>query len=83
MCLVQIMDSQCPGSVIIDESTYRVDWVPRPSATLAPETVVTYTSHNRSHILPPICEGIDDHVDLDLTGAVYTFPLSICLLLLT
>lgn len=63
-------DSQCPGSVIAEESTYRVDWVPRPSAKLAPETEATYASHNRSHILPPICEGIDDHVDLDLTGMI-------------
>jgi nucleoporin POM152 len=62
------MDSQCPGSVSIDESTYQVDWVPRPSAKLAPETTAAYVSHNRSHILPPICEGLDDHVDLDLTG---------------
>ena len=60
------MDSQC--SIIADESTYKVDWVPRPSARFAPETEVVYSLHNRSHILPPICEGLDDHVDLDLTG---------------
>jgi nucleoporin POM152 len=71
------MDSQCPGSVIVDESTYRVEWVPRPSAKLAPETVATYISHNRSHILPPICEGLDDHVDLDLTGMSYLFDFHI------
>jgi nucleoporin POM152 len=65
------MDSQCPGSVIVEESTFQVDWVPRPSAKLAPETEATYTAHNRSHILPPICEGTDDHVDLDLTGGFY------------
>lgn len=62
------MDSQCPGSVSVDESTYQVDWIPRPSAKLAPETEAIYTSHNRSHVLPPICEGLDDHIDLDLTG---------------
>jgi nucleoporin POM152 len=68
------MDSQCPGSVIADESTYKVDWVPRPFAKLAPETEVTYSSHNRSNILPPICEGVDDHVDLDLTGMSQVSP---------
>lgn len=67
------MDSQCPGSIIADESTYQVGWIPRPSAKLAPETEAVYVSHNRSHILPAICEGLDDHVDLDLTGI---FPLT-------
>ncbi|KAF7968974.1 hypothetical protein HWV62_28777 [Athelia sp. TMB] len=66
--IVEVRDSQCPGSVILEESTYQVNWIPKPSASLAPETAATYSSHNRSHVLPPICQGIDDHVDLDLTG---------------
>lgn len=55
--------------------------MPRPSATLAVETEATYSSHNRSHILPPICEGIDDHVDLDLTGTLHSAICSTCHLL--
>lgn len=64
----QITDSQCPGSVIVDSSTYRVDWIARPSAKLSSQTRATYEAYNNSHILPPICEGVDDHVDLDLIG---------------
>ncbi|KAK2460117.1 hypothetical protein APHAL10511_007883 [Amanita phalloides] len=66
--LLEVSDSKCPGSVIASESTYTVGWVPRPSAKLSLETKAKYESYNGSHILPPICEGIEDHVDLDLTG---------------
>ncbi|KAG0707446.1 hypothetical protein DFH29DRAFT_979777 [Suillus ampliporus] len=66
--IIEVMDSQCPGSVIESESTYTVDWVPRPSAKLNPSTPSTFEPYNRSHILPPICRGQDAHVDLELTG---------------
>jgi nucleoporin POM152 len=67
--LFQVMDSQCPGSVIADAATYKVDWVPRPSVSLS-QTEANYEPYNNSHILPAICEGIEDHVDLDLKGAL-------------
>lgn len=54
--------------VLGDGSTYKVDWIPRPSAKLSPLTEATYAAHNGSHILQPICEGMNGHVDLDLTG---------------
>ena len=54
--------------VIKSEATYRVDHVPRPAAKLSADVQATYESFNGSHILPPICEGVNDHVDLDLTG---------------
>ena len=66
--LWQVSDSQCPGVVLGDGSTYKVDWIPRPSAKLSPLTEATYVAHNGSHILQPICEGMNGHVDLDLTG---------------
>ncbi|KAJ3880807.1 hypothetical protein F5051DRAFT_145454 [Lentinula edodes] len=66
--ILEISDAQCPGSVIGDASDYRVDWVPRPTAKLSEHTPATYEPLNGSHILPPLCEGMDDHVDLDLTG---------------
>jgi len=62
------MDSQCPGFVEADADTYRVDWVPRPSARLSSGTTAVYEAYNASHILPSICESMDDHVDLELTG---------------
>ena len=64
----QVTDSQCPGVVLGDGSTYKVGWIPRPSAKLSPSTEATYAAHNGSHILQPICEGMNGHVDLDLTG---------------
>ena len=66
--MLQVMDSQCAGSVVPDESTYLVDWVSRPFARLSSETESTYEYFNGSHILPPICEDVNDHVDLDLAG---------------
>ncbi|KAI0321354.1 hypothetical protein OF83DRAFT_1168509 [Amylostereum chailletii] len=67
--IIQVSDSQCPGTVIESESTYLVDWVPRPSARLSPDTPGSLESYNSSYILPAICEGqTGSHVDLDLTG---------------
>ncbi|KAF8634926.1 hypothetical protein AX15_000665 [Amanita polypyramis BW_CC] len=66
--LLEVADSKCPGSITASESTYTVDWVPRPYVKLSFETNVLYEPYNGSNILPPICEGVDDHVDLDLTG---------------
>ncbi|KAG6817953.1 hypothetical protein H0H87_012421 [Tephrocybe sp. NHM501043] len=66
--ILDISDSHCPGSVISDASTFDVNWVPRPSAKLSPQIKSIYEPHNSSHILPPVCEGTADHVDLDLKG---------------
>ncbi|GBE77622.1 hypothetical protein SCP_0105020 [Sparassis crispa] len=66
--ILEVADSQCPGAVIANDATYRVDHVPRPSAKLSSQIQSTFESFNGSHILPAICEGINDHVDLELTG---------------
>ncbi|TFK56721.1 hypothetical protein OE88DRAFT_1742463 [Heliocybe sulcata] len=66
--LLEVHDAQCPGTVPSEEATYQVNWVPRPSARLASETEARYESYNNSYILPPVCERVDDHVDLDLIG---------------
>ncbi|KAF9454153.1 hypothetical protein P691DRAFT_798413 [Macrolepiota fuliginosa MF-IS2] len=66
--IIGIDDILCPGSIVADAATYQVDWIPRPSAKLSPSTVAQYDSYNGSYVLPPICEGVSDHVDLDLTG---------------
>ena len=66
--LVEIVDAQCPGTIVTDSADYVVDWVPRPAAKLSPEIQTTYERYNNSHILPPICAGLNDHVDLDLIG---------------
>ncbi|KZV76955.1 hypothetical protein PENSPDRAFT_597464 [Peniophora sp. CONT] len=66
--IVEVYDSQCPGEIIMGESTYDVAWVPRPSAKLSEDTPGQLERWNGSFILPPICEGANSHVDLDLTG---------------
>ncbi|KAK7064112.1 hypothetical protein R3P38DRAFT_2822500 [Favolaschia claudopus] len=68
--ILEVTDSQCPGFVMAEASTFQVDWVPRPSAKLSADTAAaaTYESYNGSHILSPICENMDAHIDLDLTG---------------
>ncbi|KAI0036593.1 hypothetical protein K488DRAFT_40635 [Vararia minispora EC-137] len=66
--ILEVYDSQCPGGVLADESTYDVFWVPRPSARLADDTTGTLERWNGSFLLPPVCEGSNGHVDLDLTG---------------
>ncbi|KAJ7446510.1 hypothetical protein B0H11DRAFT_1879516 [Mycena galericulata] len=68
--ILDVTDSQCPGFVVAEASTFRVDWVPRPSAKLSADTAAaaTYEAYNGSHILSPICENMDAHIDLDLTG---------------
>ncbi|KAJ7361595.1 hypothetical protein DFH08DRAFT_768660 [Mycena albidolilacea] len=68
--ILDVADSQCPGFVLAEASTFRVDWIPRPSARLSEDTAAaaTYEAYNGSHILSPICENMDAHIDLDLTG---------------
>lgn len=66
--LVEVNDLQCPGAVVPGENTYEVDWVPRPSARLDLQMLAVYEPYNRSHILPSICQGHDDYVDLELSG---------------
>ncbi|KAJ7727833.1 hypothetical protein DFH07DRAFT_970045 [Mycena maculata] len=68
--ILDVTDSQCPGFVLAEASNFRVDWIPRPSAKLSAETAAaaTYETYNGSHILSPICENMDDHIDLDLKG---------------
>ncbi|CAK5264964.1 unnamed protein product [Mycena citricolor] len=68
--ILEVSDSQCPGFVEEESSTFHVNWVPRPSAKLSADTsaAARYESYNGSHILAPICENMDGHIDLDLTG---------------
>ncbi|KAL5535305.1 hypothetical protein ACEPAF_3399 [Sanghuangporus sanghuang] len=66
--LIEVSDSQCPGSIVENEAEYKVDWIPRPSVKLSPDTAVVFHRYNGSHVRAPVCEGQEDHVDLDVTG---------------
>jgi nucleoporin POM152 len=74
MSVFQVADSQCPGTVISGENTYVVTWVDRPYASLAAETPAKLDPLSGSFLLPAVCENMDDHVDLDLTGELDHCP---------
>lgn len=78
---IQVNDSQCPGIVISEASTYKVEWIPRPTAKLSSETDATYVPYNHSYILKTVCEGISEHVDLDLQGVSTPLTRLNCLLI--
>jgi len=42
--------------------------IARPTAKLSSKTPAVYVAHNNSHVLSTICEGVSEHVDLELTG---------------
>jgi nucleoporin POM152 len=63
----QVSDSQCPSTVAA-ENTFVVTWVDRPFAKIASETPVVLDPISGNYILPAVCEHVDDHVELDLTG---------------
>ncbi len=48
------------------EGTYKVDLIPRPSVRFAPSA--GSAARNDSIIRAPVCEGIDDHAEITLTG---------------
>ncbi|KAF8585137.1 hypothetical protein K439DRAFT_1632955 [Ramaria rubella] len=66
--LLEVSDAYCPGSVVANEETYLVEWVPRPSAQIASTSQVTYIASNGTFVRPGVCEGTNDHVDLTLHG---------------
>ncbi|KAJ7070896.1 hypothetical protein C8F01DRAFT_1206549 [Mycena amicta] len=68
--IVDVSDAQCAGFVVPEASTFRVDWIPKPSAKLSAESAAaaTYETYNGSFILAPICGNEAAHIDLDLTG---------------
>ena len=63
----QVEDAQCPGTVLVPEHTYQVDWIPRPAARLS-ETSRAPQATNGSYIRPPVCEGTEDSIDIELKG---------------
>lgn len=64
----QIHDHQCPGTVVVPEHIYQVQWIPRPSIEVSLETRVTQAT-NGSYIRSPVCVNTEDSIDLKLTGS--------------
>ncbi|KIJ53452.1 hypothetical protein M422DRAFT_241697 [Sphaerobolus stellatus SS14] len=66
--IVEVNDAYCPGSVVQGESTYKVEWIPKPTVQIARSSVVEYVSSNGTFVRPGVCEGTEDHLDLIFYG---------------
>ena len=68
--LLEVKDSQCPGTVDKEDRTFTVKTIAKPEASLTVESQANseFVPMNRSYILEPVCEGVSEHVDLDLRG---------------
>lgn len=52
--LLEVKDAYCKGSVVPDENTFLVEWVPRPTVEIAATTEVVYVPENRTYIRPAV-----------------------------
>lgn len=52
--LLEVKDAFCAGSVVPDENTYLVEWIPRPAVEIANTTKVFYVSENETYIRPAV-----------------------------
>ncbi|KAG0152559.1 hypothetical protein CROQUDRAFT_650003 [Cronartium quercuum f. sp. fusiforme G11] len=60
--LLAVHDQHCPGTVDSSSASFVVEWLPRPSIRLE--------NQDQGVVLrPPVCEMVDDGVELDLTGS--------------
>ncbi|TFK40586.1 hypothetical protein BDQ12DRAFT_459576 [Crucibulum laeve] len=66
--LVDVSDSRCIGVVTGNQSTFKVDWIPKPVATLSAQTSSSYDAYNRSHILQPLCQAAEAYAYINLIG---------------
>lgn len=70
--LIEVQDRRCLGSVIPQEGTWNVDWVPKPSVLFSASAGVLMTKNN-SIVRPAVCEGVDDFAEVRLTGATMMY----------
>lgn len=64
--ILSVRDKYCPGLVKEDESDYVVEFIPRPSLTIADSA--GSLAKNGSFIHPPVCERTEDSFGLVFTG---------------
>ncbi|KAG8878600.1 hypothetical protein FRB97_002382 [Tulasnella sp. 331] len=64
--LTEVQDKRCAGSVVPQEGTWDVDWVPKPTVQFSPSAGLL--AKNDSIMRPAVCEGIDDFAEVRLTG---------------
>ncbi|KAF8336634.1 uncharacterized protein EI90DRAFT_3046569 [Cantharellus anzutake] len=64
--LTNVKDSHCPGRVIQEQSTYLVKTIQRPFAVFGEDA--GKLSLEGIIVRPPVCEGNEDFVDIQLQG---------------
>lgn len=64
--LVDVRDSQCPGSVVPTASQFEVGWFPRPEISIVESPSIT--SDGNTLVKQDICEGDIDGFEVNLKG---------------
>lgn len=63
--LTSVNDAHCPGTVVADEDSFLLDFIPRPSLSLGMGSALSKARH---HTLAPVCKGDDSSIHLSITG---------------
>lgn len=64
--IVDVSDSQCPGTIDPQSSTFEVDWFPRPEISIVPsDGICTAPS---GFVKRDVCEGDIDGFEVNLRG---------------
>jgi len=64
--LIDVRDSQCPGSVVPAASRFEVGWFPRPEISIVESPSIT--SDGETFVKQDICEGDIDGFEVNLKG---------------
>ena len=68
--LIDVRDSQCPGSVVPAASRFEVGWFPRPEISIVESPSIT--SDGETFVKQDICEGDIDGFEVNLKGKYST-----------
>ncbi|KAH9997453.1 hypothetical protein F4779DRAFT_179035 [Xylariaceae sp. FL0662B] len=67
--IVDVTDSQCPGTVDPKMNTFDVKWFPRPELSLVPTDAIRPAEKYRQFIKRDVCEGDVDGFEVILQGS--------------
>ncbi|KAI1631130.1 hypothetical protein F4809DRAFT_646711 [Biscogniauxia mediterranea] len=67
--IIDVRDSQCPGTVDPRGSTFDVSWFPRPQLSLISTNAIRPGYRDREYVKQDICEGDVDGFEVALQGS--------------
>ncbi|KAI0474982.1 hypothetical protein GGR56DRAFT_489133 [Xylariaceae sp. FL0804] len=67
--ILDVMDSQCPGTVDPKANSFKVEWFPRPELSLVPSDTIWPGDTARKFVKKDICEGDVDGFEVALRGS--------------